>query len=60
MALGISNIVIGALILAVGFWQRASVDVDASAGLVTGLFVAGAGAVSIGAYQLWRQKYVYR
>lgn len=57
MVLGFSNLVIGAAILVVAFWQRAH---DASPGMLTGLFVAGIGALSIGAYQIWRERYVYR
>lgn len=57
MALGISNLVIGALLLAAALWQHAARD--AAAGGVTSFVVAGAGALGVGAYQLWRHRYVY-
>jgi hypothetical protein len=56
MSLGISNLVIGFILLLVALWQRTH---DGAPSIVTAFIVAGAGAVWVGIYQLWRHRYVY-
>jgi hypothetical membrane protein len=56
MGLGISNIIIGSILLLVALWQRTH---ESAPSVVTAFIVAGAGAVWVGIYQLWRHRYVY-
>ena len=58
MALGISNILIGAVLCVFGIAQQRDAAGDFTS-LAIGLVVAGTGAVGVGVYQMWRQRYMY-
>ena len=59
MALGISNIIIGLILCLSGLAQQSDAFGDFTS-LAIALVVAGAGAVAVGCYQMWRQRYMYQ